>query len=195
MSMATRQRSVLLTASAACALTIFDTNLLGVITPMLVADLNIGFAQMAWILSSFLLSFASLLLVAGALADHYGRKQILLLVLSIYGGSALACSLASGIELLIVARILQGTGAAFLLAPALAIIGQTFREPEDAIKAWAVWGSLVELAMVTAPLLSSLAGGWLGYKSGFIVLFDMAAAIALMAAATVLLLMRRREDG
>lgn len=164
MSRDARRRAVLLTASAACALTIFDTNLLGVITPMLVADLNIGFAQMAWVLSGFLLSFASLLLVAGALADHYGRKQILLLGLSIYGGSALACSLASGIELLIVARILQGVGAAFLLAPALAIIGQTFRAPEEAVKAWAVWGSLMGLTMVTAPLLSSLIGGWLGWR-------------------------------
>ncbi|MBA4503278.1 MFS transporter [Marinobacterium marinum] len=159
-----RQRSVLLTASAACALTIFDTNLLGVIMPMLVADMGVDFAQMAWVMSGFLLSFASLLLVAGALADHYGRKRILLLGLGLYGGAALASGLAPEVGLLIAARILQGAGAAFLLAPALAIIGQTFRAPEEAVKAWAIWGSLMGLTMVTAPLLSSLVGAGLGWR-------------------------------
>ena len=93
------------------------------------------------------------------------------------------------------AGIRRDQGAVRVRSDLCALGGQTFREPEDAIKAWAVWGSLMGLIMVTAPLLSSLAGGWLGYKSSFIALFDMAAAIALMAAATVLLLMRRRKDG
>lgn len=164
MSADRKRQAVLLTTSAACALTIFDTNLLGVITPMLVAELGVDFARISWVLSGFLLSFASLLLVAGALADHYGRKRILLLGLGIYGAGALACSLAPGIEVLILARIVQGMGAAFLLAPALAIIGQTFRAPEEAVKAWAVWGSLMGLTMVTAPLLSSLVGAWQGWR-------------------------------
>ncbi len=164
MSAGENRRGILLTASAACALTIFDTNLIGVITPVLVADLKVDFAHMAWLLSSFLLSFASLLLVAGSLADHYGRKRILVLGLSVFGGSALACSLASSVELLIVARVMQGVGAAFLLAPALAIIGQSFREPGEAVKAWAAWGSIMGLTMVVAPLFSSLVGAWLGWR-------------------------------
>ncbi|WP_010324126.1 MFS transporter [Marinobacterium stanieri] len=157
-------RALLLTASAACALTIFDTNLLGVITPMLVADMQVGFAPMAWVLSGFLLSFASLLLVAGALSDHFGRKRVLLLGLSVYGAGALASGMASIIEWLILARIFQGVGAALLLAPALAIIGQRFRQSDEAIRAWATWGSIMGLTMVLAPILSSLVGGWLGWR-------------------------------
>lgn len=164
MSQGNGRKAVLLTASAACALTIFDTNLVGVITPLLVSDLKVDFAQTAWVLSGFLLSFASLLLVAGALADHYGRRRILRLGLAVFGGSALATSLAPGIDLLILARVLQGAGAALLLAPALAIIGQAFREPEAAIKAWAVWGSIMGLTMVLAPLLSSLVGARVGWR-------------------------------
>ncbi len=164
MSQGNGRKAVLLTASAACALTIFDTNLVGVITPMLVEGLKLDFAQTAWVLSGFLLSFASLLLVAGALADHYGRRRILRLGLAIFGGSALATSVAPGVELLILARVLQGAGAALLLAPALALIGQAFREPEAAIKAWAVWGSIMGLTMVLAPLLSSFIGDWMGWR-------------------------------
>lgn len=175
-------QAVLLTASAVCALTIFDTNLLGVITPMLVVDLGVDFSHMAWVLSSFLLSFASLLLVAGALADRYGRQRTLLVGLWVYGGAALASSLAPDIELLIAARTLQGAGAAFLLAPALAIIGQTFRTPENAVKAWAVWGSIMGLTMVLAPLLSSLAGAWWGWRWALGMLAPICAVLVFLVA-------------
>jgi MFS family permease len=161
-------QAVLFTASFACALTIFDTNLIGVVLPSLVADLGAGFAQMTWIQSSFLLSFASLLMASGALSDRFGRRRMLLLGLSLFGGSALVCSVAPVTALLVVARATQGAGAAFLLVPALATIGHSYRAPRESVKAWTTWGSVMGFTMVTAPLVSSLVGDQIGWRWAFL---------------------------
>ncbi|WP_188093659.1 MFS transporter [Marinobacter salinexigens] len=171
---------VLITASLGCALTIFDTNLVGVILPSLVNDLGADYAQMTWVQSSFLLSFASLLMAAGALSDRFGRRRVFVYGLYLFGLSALACSLAPAMSVLIAARAVQGVGAAFLLAPALAIIGHTFRDPEDSIKAWAMWGSLMGLTMVTAPLISSLAGDLFGWRSAFLSMVVICGALVVV---------------
>ncbi|SFM26783.1 MFS transporter [Marinobacter zhejiangensis] len=184
---------VLLTASLGCALTIFDTNLVGVVMPSLAADLGADFAQTTWLQSSFLLSFASLLMASGALSDRFGRRRIFLIGLYLFGLSALACSAAPSMGVLIAARAVQGVGAAFLLAPALAIIGHTFRNPEESVKAWATWGSLMGLTMVMAPLISSFVGDLLGWRWAF--LSVVAISGALLVAVPKVIAESRGEHG
>ncbi|MET4162910.1 EmrB/QacA subfamily drug resistance transporter [Marinobacterium sp. MBR-111] len=174
------RRSLLLVTSSACALTIFDTNLVGVILPSLVAGLGGDYAQMAWVQSSFLLSFASLLMASGALSDRYGRRRMLTIGLCVFAFSALACSLAPTMVFLVSARVLQGVGAALLLAPALSIIGHAFREQHEAVQAWTTWGRLMGLTMVIAPLLSSSVGYLLGWRWAFGIL-AFAGAILVLA--------------
>lgn len=178
-------QGLLFTASASCALTIFDTNLVGVILPSLVSDLGADFSQMAWVQSSFLLTFASLLLFAGAMADRYGRRRVLLVGLWLFGCAALASSLAPNISLLIGARAVQGVGAALLLAPALSTIGHRFRLQDEAIKAWSTWGSIMGLTMVIAPLLSSLAGYLLGWRSAFFVFVPICVTLIIAVPRTI----------
>ncbi|GGB85472.1 MFS transporter [Marinobacterium zhoushanense] len=178
-------QGLLLTASASCALTIFDTNLVGVILPSLVSDLGADFSQMAWVQSSFLLTFASLLLFAGAMADRYGRRRVLCVGLWLFGCAALACCVAPNISLLIGARAVQGVGAALLLAPALSTIGHRFRLQDEAIKAWSTWGSIMGLTMVIAPLLSSLAGYLLGWRWAFFVFVPICVTLILSVPRTI----------
>ncbi|TNE93408.1 MAG: MFS transporter [Gammaproteobacteria bacterium] len=170
-------KATLFTASFGCTLTIFDTSLVGVITPSLALDLGADFSQMTWVQSSFLLSFASLLMASGALSDRFGRRRMYLFGLHLFGFSALACSFAPTMNVLIIARVVQGAGAAFLLAPALAIIGHTFREPAESVKAWTMWGSLMGITMVIAPLISGFAGDFLGWRWAFLSLVAISGAL------------------
>jgi EmrB/QacA subfamily drug resistance transporter len=183
--MCVEKRSLLLTASVGCALTIFDTNLVGVVLPSITAELQADFSEMAWVHSSFLLSFASLLLLAGAMGDRFGRKRVFMMGVSLFGVAAFLSGLAVNMPTLIAARALQGVGAALLLTPALSIIRHTFNQNTDAIKAWSIWGSMMGLTMMVAPLLSSFVGAFLGWRWAFFMMSAICALLILVALKTL----------
>ncbi|MFS2116314.1 MFS transporter, partial [Herbaspirillum frisingense] len=68
---------ILLTGSLGCAMTVLDTNVVGIILPTVARELQASFSEVEWVVSSYVLCFAALLLPAGALADRYGRKRVL----------------------------------------------------------------------------------------------------------------------
>lgn len=159
--------AVLLIASVGCAMTVLDTNIVAIVLPTVARDLGASFADVEWVISAYVLSFASLLLPAGAIADRFGRRMIFLLGIGIFALTSLLCGLAPSARALYVARALQGVGAAFLLAPALAIIGHTFHDEKQRNKAWAVWGGIMGLTMVLAPILGGVIGFYLGWRWAF----------------------------
>jgi MFS family permease len=128
---------VLLTGSFGCAMTVLDTNVVGIILPTVARELGATFSQIEWVVSSYVLCFAALLLPAGAIADRYGRKRVLLVGIALFALTSLACALAPTAPALYAARALQGVGAAFLLAPALAVIGHAFHDESQRERAWA----------------------------------------------------------
>jgi MFS family permease len=84
------------------------------------------------------LCFASLLLPAGAVADRFGQRKVFLIGIGIFAAASVLCGLAPAAAVLYLARAVQGVGAAFLLAPALAIIGHTFHGEAERNRAWAI---------------------------------------------------------
>lgn len=151
-------------------MTIFDSSLVGIVLPLMIEDSQIQFSSLQWFVSIYLIFFASFLLPAGLAGDKYGRKKTLLTGLAVFSLSAMMCSVLSNITTLVIARAFQGVGAAFMLAPALSIIGHSFRDPEQTPRVWAIWGSIMGLTMVCAPLLSGLASAQLGWRSAFAVM-------------------------
>ncbi|MCS0631127.1 MFS transporter [Telluria mixta] len=127
---------LLLTASLGCAVTVLDTNLVGIVLPAIARDLAATFADIEWVVSAYLLCFAALLLPAGAIADRAGRRRVLLLGLAIFAATSLACGAAPDAQALYVARAAQGVGAAFLLAPSLAVIGHAFHGEQERARVW-----------------------------------------------------------
>src|ERR1700754_4673470 len=116
-------QALLLGASAGRALTPLDTNVVGIVLPTIARDLHASFADIEWVISSYVLCFASLLLPAGAVADRFGRRRGVLIGFGFFALASLLCEKAASAVALYLARALQGVGAAFLLAAALAIIG------------------------------------------------------------------------
>src|ERR1700742_2747981 len=99
---------VLLAASTGCAMTVLDTNVVGVVLPTIASDLGARFADIEWVISSYVLCFASLLLPAGAIADRFGRKRVFIVGIALFALSSLACGMAPTAQALYVARALQG---------------------------------------------------------------------------------------
>lgn len=171
--------ALLLTASLGCAVTVLDTNLVGMVLPAIARDLNATFADIEWVVSTYLLCFAALLLPAGAIADRCGRKLVLLTGLTGFAIASLACAVVSTAQGLYLARAAQGVGAAFLLAPSLAVIGHAFHGEADRARVWAVWGAIMGLTMVLSPLVGGVISHALGWRWAFLINLPVCAGLAL----------------
>src|SRR5215471_10888981 len=89
-----RNTPLLLTASFGCAMTVLDTNVVGIVLPTIARDLNASFADIEWVISAYVLCFASLLLPAGSIADRFGRKRVFIVGITLFALSSLACGMA-----------------------------------------------------------------------------------------------------
>src|SRR4051812_11334761 len=120
------RRWTLATVCTATALLLFNVTAPNVALPDIAADLHLRFGAQQWVLSSYALVLASLLLAGGALGDRLGRKRLFLVGLGIFGvGSAIAAAAGSG-GVIIAGRCVQGVGAAALFPAALALIAAEF---------------------------------------------------------------------
>lgn len=178
MSIARNRLPTLIVGSIGCAMTVLDTNIVAVVLPQIARDLGASFAEVEWVIGAYVLCFASLLLPAGAVADRFGRKRVFLFGIAGFALASLLCGAAPTPTLLFAARALQGVGAAFLLAPALAIIGHAFHDERERDAAWAFWGGMMGLTMVLSPLLGGAIAALVGWRWAFFVNLPICAALA-----------------
>jgi EmrB/QacA subfamily drug resistance transporter len=141
-----------------------DNTILNVALPTLVRDLHATSTQLQWVVDGYALVFGGLLLVAGSLADRYGRKRAFLLGLALFAAASAWAAWSSGVAMLIAARAGMGVGAALIMPATLSIITDMFREPavrQRAISAWAATSGLgIAIGPIAADLL--LARFWWG---------------------------------
>src|ERR671912_2481783 len=139
-----------------------DNTILNVALPTLELELGASASQLQWIVDSYMLVFAGLLLTAGALGDRFGRKRALTFGLVVFGlGSALA-AVAQSSEMLIATRALMGIGGAFIMPSTLSILTAVFPAAERA-KAIGIWAAMAGLGIVIGPVTGGLAvlyGDW-----------------------------------
>jgi EmrB/QacA subfamily drug resistance transporter len=146
----------LIAVALGVALIVVDTTIVNVITPSVIDDLGIDSSQAQWIQESYAIVFAALLLVAGRISDLRGAKTVFLAGVVLFGLTSLLAGLAPTGEILILARFLQGIGAAAILPTSLALLNVMFTGAARG-KAFAVWGSTIGAATALGPVL----GGWL----------------------------------
>lgn len=139
-----------------------DSTIVSVAIPHIMAGLDAGINEVIWVTSAYLLAYAVPLLVTGRLGDRFGPKPVYLTGLAVFTLASLWCGLATSIEMLIVARVVQGLGAALMTPQTMAVIMRTFA-PNARGAAMGLWGGVAGLAMLVGPLLGGAlvdAFGW-----------------------------------
>jgi EmrB/QacA subfamily drug resistance transporter len=142
--------------SLAAFMTYLDNNIVNVAIPTIQRSLHLSVSGLEWVVSSYLLTLAGLLLVGGRLADVYGRRRLFLAGLAVFTLSSLAAGLAGSGGALIASRAIQGIGAALLMPATLAIIIAAFTDIRERNMAIGIWAAVGALALATGPFLGGL---------------------------------------
>lgn len=155
-----RPRATLALTSAATAVALMTYTAPMVTLPDVAADLHTPLSAQAWLLNGTPLGLAALLLVAGSLADDYGRRRIFVAGTLALGLTTALGALTSSTWLFTLARIAQGAASAALLASSLGLIVHAFPSPRGRLHATGVWGAFVSGGIAVGPLLSGALPSW-----------------------------------
>lgn len=165
---------IALTVTLATFIEVLDTSIANVALPHIAGSLTASQSEATWIISSYLVSNAVILPISGYLATLFGRKRFYMTCVGLFGISSLLCGIAPSLPLLLLFRVIQGLGGGGLATSEQAILADTF-EPAKRGQAFALYG----LAVVTAPAVGPLVGGWItdSYSWRWIFFIDVPVAI------------------
>ena len=160
---------VLVVSSVSLLMVGLDATAVNVALPAIGRELGGGVAALQWTVDAYTLVVASLLLLAGSLADRLGRRRTLMVGLALFSAASLACSMAPTIGLLVAFRAVQAIGGAMLNPVAMAIIANTFTEPRERAQAIGIRGAMFGVSMALGPLLGGLLTGSVGWRAIFLI--------------------------
>ena len=169
-------RWTLVACILASSLSFVDGSVLSVALPAIKASYGARAEQVQWVVNAYLLPLSALLLLGGALGDHFGRRRLLVIGTSIFALASLVCALAPSLPILLAARAAQGIGAALLLPNSLALLNAAF-SGENRGRAIGIWAAAGAAAAAIAPLI----GGWLVDSVGWPAIFYINLPLALGA--------------
>jgi EmrB/QacA subfamily drug resistance transporter len=150
------RRWVLAAAILASAIAYIDESVVNVALPAIAKDLATSLAVIQWVINAYTLCLAAFLLVGGAAGDQIGRRRVFVVGIAVFAAASVWCGISPNVTQLIMARALQGIGAALLIPCSLAIIGASFPET-DRGRAIGTWAGFSAIAAAVGPLL----GGWI----------------------------------
>ncbi|HYN82160.1 MAG TPA: MFS transporter [Gemmatimonadaceae bacterium] len=173
-------RWVLAAAILGSSITFIDGTVVNVALPVLQEELGANVAEAQWIVESYALMLAALILVGGSLGDRLGRKRVFSAGVLLFALASVWCGLAPNITQLIVARGVQGVGAALLVPGSLALISASFSK-ERRGQAIGTWSGFTAIAAGIGPVL----GGWLverfSWRWIFFINIPLSVAVLLIA--------------
>jgi EmrB/QacA subfamily drug resistance transporter len=147
---------VLIAAILGSAMSFIDSTAVNVSLPVLQRELHAATGQTQWVIEGYALFLSALILLGGALGDLYGRRRIFACGVVLFAAASIACALAGSIEMLIVARCIQGIGGALLTPGSLSLISAAY-SGEQRGRAIGLWSGFSALTSACGPII----GGWL----------------------------------
>jgi DHA2 family methylenomycin A resistance protein-like MFS transporter len=133
------------------------------------SELGGGVSELQWVVSTYTIAFAALILTAGALGDHLGARRIFMAGFAIFTAASLACALAPTSAILIAARAAQGIGAAILVPNSLALLNHAYPDAKERGRAVAMWAAGASLALTAGPFVGGALIALVGWRSIFLV--------------------------
>src|SRR4051794_37708169 len=158
----------LIAVSTATFNLLLDITVVNVALPEIARDLKANFTDLQWVIDAYTLTLAAFLLMAGSLADQYGRRLIFAVGITIFIISSAVCGLATTPLMLNLARAVQGVGGAFMFATGLALLAATF-PPNQRGTAIGVWGAVTGAAVAVGPLIGGILVDGISWESIFFI--------------------------
>ncbi|WP_280219473.1 MFS transporter [Nocardia neocaledoniensis] len=149
---ARRRWAVLAICASALFLVGLDTTIVTVGLAEIGRGLGTSADRLAWVIDAYTVTFAGLLITAGAVADRFGRRRVFRTGLAVFAISSLACAVAPNLAFLVAARVGQGVGASMMTPVALAIVVSAMPDPRERAQAIGVWGAMFGLSMAAGPV-------------------------------------------
>jgi DHA2 family methylenomycin A resistance protein-like MFS transporter len=146
---------------------IVDSTIINVALPGIGRDLSAPLSSLQWVVDAYVVTFAGLLLTAGWLGDRIGSRKAFLAGLALFGLASVGCALAPGLAVLIVARIVQGVGAAMVVPASLALVQATYTERDSRARAVTIWALVGGVAGGLGPLLGGVLTGAFNWRAMF----------------------------
>src|SRR5215218_6168669 len=157
-----------------------DETALPVALPAIQNALGATAVDAQWVVATYTLLLAALILIGGSLGDHLGRRRVFSIGVGLFALASAWCGLAPSSEQLIAARVLQGVGAALLVPNSLAIIGASFEE-ERRGKAIGTWTSLTSVTLILGPVLGGYLAENVSWRGVFFINVPLAIAVLAIA--------------
>lgn len=163
------ERHVLLWAVSLATFAIgIDTTVIGVALPTIHRELPVSSWGISAVVVGYTLTFGSLMLSAGHIADVVGRRRVFLCGAAVFALASLVCGCAPTVPVLVIARLLQGCAAAVLNSAGMAILAQSFDGERRAV-AFRIWGAIMGASFAIGPLVGGVATEYVGWRWVFLV--------------------------
>ncbi|MGE8615508.1 MAG: MFS transporter [Achromobacter veterisilvae] len=159
----------LVTLAIGFVMAMLDVTVVNVALPSIALQFTVPLTNLVWIVDGYTLTFAALLLVAGALADRYGAKTIYLAGLGVFTFASLLCGLAPDADILILARMLQGLGAALFMPSSLSLLTHAYDDEQVRNRMLAAWSAIVAVSGAAGPLMGGMLIHQFGWRGIFLI--------------------------
>lgn len=175
-----RKTWVLVAAILGSSMSFIDATAVNVALPIIQREFGASSDQMQWVIEAYALFLSALILVGGSLGDLFGRRKLFVIGIAIFAAASIGCAAAPGIIWLIVARSVQGVGAALAVPESLALISVTFTGNERG-KAIGTWSGFASLTGAAGPVI----GGYLAQTASWrwVFLINLPLAVVVLAVA------------
>jgi MFS family permease len=183
--MTVRQRWTMVAAILGSGIVFLDGTVVNVALKRIGEDLPASIVGVlegqTYVISGYLATLAALLILAGALADYYGRRRVFMIGLAGFGLTSVLCGMAPNLELLVVFRVLQGATGALLVPGSLSIITATFEGAARA-RAFGIWASATSATTILGPIVGGFLVDAISWRVAFLINIPLV-VIALLATA------------
>lgn len=175
-----RRQLVLVATCLASFTATLDNTVVAVALRDIQRDLGAGVSGLQGVVTAYTVALAALLLTGGTLVDVAGRRRMFLTGLVVFGGASIACAAAGSVTQLVIARAVQGAGAALVIPGGLAVLAEAYPEAGPRARAVGIWAATGALALATGPIVGGLLVAAAGWQAVFTVNVPLCLAIALV---------------